>query len=214
MKKVWCFIVFMLCLCQQSTAFDYTGLSKSKTYQAWLKNMQDNTTGVCNNPKNKQCQEVITESCVSFINNTEDYNWCKDKIIFSNTSTYDNYRLFANDTPLAITTMIENEDISGLIAIIKAMPDVIGKDIATLEEEQGSAFVEKTLCYGNLSAQSLEVLLKYGKLDPRNRKCNKENNSLLEFAAQKFSESKAKGDSQTMEKYNKIVEILKKYNFE
>ncbi|WP_394909638.1 hypothetical protein [uncultured Helicobacter sp.] len=206
------FLCILLCLCGISTALDYSTLSKSKTYQEWLTNMQDNIM-VCNNPQNKQCQEVIAESCASFVNNTEDYTWCKDKIISSNTSTYDNYRLLANDTPLAITTMIEKEDISGLIAIIKAMPDVIGKDIATLEEEQGSAFVEKTLCYGNISAQSLEVLLKYGKLDPQNRKCNEENNSLLEFAIQKLNESKAKGDSQTMEKYNKIVEILKKYNF-
>lgn len=210
MKK---FLCILLCLCGISTALDYSTLSKSKIYQTWLKNMQDNTIGVCNNPQNKQCQEVIAESCASFINNTEDYAWCKDKIIFSNTSTYGNYRSFANDTPLAITTMIEKEDISGLMAIIKAMPGVMGKDIATLEEEQGSDFIAETLCQGKLSAQSLEVLLKYGKLDPRNRKCSKENNSLLEFAIQKLNESKAKGDSQTMEKYNKIVEILKKYNF-
>lgn len=207
------FLCILLCLCGISTALDYSTLSKSKTYQEWLTNTQDNAM-VCNNPQNKQCQEVIAESCASFVNNTQDYTWCKDKIISSNTSTYDNYRLLANDTPLAITTMIEQEDISGLMAIIKAMPDVIGQDIVALEEDQGGHFIEKTLCYGNLSAQSLEVLLKYGKLDPRNRKCNKENNSLLEFATQKLSESKAKGDFQTMEKYNKIVEILKKYNYE
>ncbi|WP_395148774.1 hypothetical protein [uncultured Helicobacter sp.] len=76
-------------------------------------------SGVCTNPQDRRCQEAITESCETFINNSEDYEWCKDKIISTNTTAYGNYVMLANDTPMAISAMIQAEDTSGLMAIIK-----------------------------------------------------------------------------------------------
>ena len=76
-------------------------------------------SGVCTNPQDRRCQEAITESCETFINNSEDYEQCKDKIISTNTTAYGNYVMLANDTPMAISAMIQAEDTSGLMAIIK-----------------------------------------------------------------------------------------------
>ena len=176
---------FLICLCSVLGAVDYATLSDSKIYQKWLKDAQSNSvSGICTNPQDRRCQEAITESCETFINNSEDYEWCKNKIISTNTTAYGDYTTLTNDTPMAISAIIQAEDTSGLMAIIQAMPDIMGEDIATLEEQQGSNFIADTFCYENLSPQSLEILLQVGKLDPRDRKCTL-HTSLLEGIKQK-----------------------------
>lgn len=202
---------FLICLCSVLGAVDYATLSDSKIYQKWLKDAQSNgASGVCTNPQDRRCQEVIAESCETFINNSEDYEWCKDKIISTNATAYGDYTTLANDTPMAISAMIQAEDTSGLMAIIQAMPDIIGEDIATLEEQQGSNFIADTFCYENLSPQSLEILLQVGKLDPRDRKCTL-HTSFLEGIKQKCNTLKNNKDSDALKSCESIRALLEQY---
>lgn len=194
----------LLYLCGFLVASDYQ--SNSKIYQQWFKDIQENyQLKICNNSQSEECQEIIKESCESY--DQKDYEWCKNKIISINTDTYRKFIILNHYTPMTIRKMIENEDINGLVTIIKIMPNVIGENIASLESHCGINFILETFCYDNISPKSLEVLFKYGNLKPSQCK----GSPPLVYTTQKLHEAESKGDSKAVENYQKIIEILQKY---
>lgn len=109
--------------------------------------------------------------------------------------------------------MIENDDIDGLRAIIKAMPDLIGSSIKELEDEQGSSFVEKTFCYDDkIHLEALKILINDEELSPNivsgeARTCK--DLPLVDYLAKKINESK--GNLQA--RYKEALKILDSRDF-